>query len=110
MAHTSFSAKFPPPKPKNIDRRTREYLTPAEVTQLMQAGDSSQFPGLTGGQMLGENVAARALADRLTVVPGEAPDVLDSLPDPDAVFVGGSRGRLTDILDVCQQRLRPGGR
>jgi len=37
MTHASFSAKFPPPKPKNIDRRTREYLTPAEVTQLMQA-------------------------------------------------------------------------
>jgi len=37
MPHTAFSAKFPPPKPKNIDRRTREYLTPAEVTQLMQA-------------------------------------------------------------------------
>ncbi len=37
MTHASFSAKFPPPKPKNIDRRTRAYLTPAEVTQLMQA-------------------------------------------------------------------------
>ncbi len=37
MTHASFSAKLPPPKPKNTDRRTREYLTPAEVTQLMQA-------------------------------------------------------------------------
>jgi len=37
MPHAAFSAKFPPPKPKNTDRRTREYLTPAEVTQLMQA-------------------------------------------------------------------------
>ena len=37
MTHAAFSAKFPPPKPKNTDRRTREYLTPAEVTQLMQA-------------------------------------------------------------------------
>lgn len=37
MTHASFSAKFPPPKPKNTDRRTREYLTPTEVTQLMQA-------------------------------------------------------------------------
>jgi type 1 fimbriae regulatory protein FimB/type 1 fimbriae regulatory protein FimE len=37
MNHASFSAKFPPRKPKNTDRRTREYLTPAEVTQLMQA-------------------------------------------------------------------------
>jgi type 1 fimbriae regulatory protein FimB/type 1 fimbriae regulatory protein FimE len=37
MTHVVFSAKFPPPKPKNTERRTREYLTPAEVTQLMQA-------------------------------------------------------------------------
>jgi type 1 fimbriae regulatory protein FimE len=37
MTHASFSAKFPPPKPKNTDRRTRAYLTPTEVTQLMQA-------------------------------------------------------------------------
>ena len=37
MHHASFSAKLPPRKPKNTDRRTREYLTPAEVTQLMQA-------------------------------------------------------------------------
>src|SRR5256885_6349340 len=37
MTHTAFSAKFPPPKPKHIDRRTRQSPTPAEVTQLMQA-------------------------------------------------------------------------
>jgi type 1 fimbriae regulatory protein FimB/type 1 fimbriae regulatory protein FimE len=28
---------LPPPKPKNADRRTREYLTSAEVDQLMRA-------------------------------------------------------------------------
>jgi type 1 fimbriae regulatory protein FimB/type 1 fimbriae regulatory protein FimE len=37
MSHTAFSAKFPPAKPKNTDRRAREYLTPAEVTQLIRA-------------------------------------------------------------------------
>ncbi len=37
MHHVSFSAKLPPPKPKNTDRRTREYLTPAEVAQLLRA-------------------------------------------------------------------------
>ena len=37
MHHVSFSAKFPPPKPKNTDRRAREYLTPAEVAQLLRA-------------------------------------------------------------------------
>jgi type 1 fimbriae regulatory protein FimE len=37
MPRRSFSAKLPPLKPKNTDRRTREYLTPAEVAQLMRA-------------------------------------------------------------------------
>ena len=40
----------------------------------------------------------------------EAPDGLDELPDPDAVFVGGSGGRLEAILELALKRLRPGGR
>jgi precorrin-6Y C5,15-methyltransferase (decarboxylating) CbiT subunit len=42
--------------------------------------------------------------------PGEAPAVLTGLPDPDAVFVGGSGGALTPILEAVVGRLRPGGR
>jgi integrase len=37
MPHALFSAKLPPPKPTNTERRAREYLTPAEVDQLMRA-------------------------------------------------------------------------
>lgn len=37
MGETPFSAKLPPPKPKNAGRRAREYLTFAEVDQLMRA-------------------------------------------------------------------------
>jgi precorrin-6B C5,15-methyltransferase / cobalt-precorrin-6B C5,C15-methyltransferase len=44
------------------------------------------------------------------VVPGEAPAVLSDLPDPDSVFVGGSGGQLTDILDTVVRRLKPAGR
>ncbi len=43
------------------------------------------------------------------VVPGEAPEVLKSLPDPDSVFIGGSGGRLTEILDEVGRRLKPEG-
>ncbi|GAC1433249.1 MAG: hypothetical protein NVSMB65_07030 [Chloroflexota bacterium] len=41
---------------------------------------------------------------------GEAPEALAGLPDPDAVFVGGSGGRLAAILDAVAARLRPHGR
>lgn len=37
-------------------------------------------------------------AYRLRVVEGEAPEALAGLPAPDGVFVGGSSGRLPDIL------------
>ncbi len=43
-------------------------------------------------------------------IAGEAPDALKSLPDPDAVFIGGSSGQLSEILQYCDGRLRPGGR
>jgi precorrin-6Y C5,15-methyltransferase (decarboxylating) len=56
-----------------------------------------------------ENVRRFGVANA-RLVEGEAPETLSSLPDPDAVFVGGSGGRLTAILGACLERLRPGGR
>ncbi len=47
---------------------------------------------------------------RISLVAGEAPEALQDLPDPDAVFIGGSGGRLADILAAVVARLRPGGR
>ena len=58
--------------------------------------------------LLRDNVAALA-PPNVEVVIGEAPDVLDTLPDPDSVFVGGSGGRLKEILDVVNRRLKPRG-
>ncbi len=53
---------------------------------------------------------ARFPRPNLTVVEGEAPEALEGLPAPDAVFVGGSGGRLAEILACAARRLRPGGR
>jgi precorrin-6Y C5,15-methyltransferase (decarboxylating) len=49
-------------------------------------------------------------ADNVTIVAGRAPDALADLPDPDAVFVGGSKGSMAAIVDVALARLRPRGR
>ena len=38
-------------------------------------------------------------AENITLIPGEAPEAFSGLPAPDAVFIGGSAGRLQDILD-----------
>jgi precorrin-6Y C5,15-methyltransferase (decarboxylating) len=49
-------------------------------------------------------------ASNVAVVPTFAPDNLDKLPDPTTVFIGGSGGRMEEILDLVCRRLRPGGR
>jgi precorrin-6Y C5,15-methyltransferase (decarboxylating) len=41
---------------------------------------------------------------------GEAPEVLSHWPDPYAVFIGGSGQKLSEIIQIAQQRLQPGGR
>lgn len=43
-------------------------------------------------------------------VAGEAPGQLLALPDPDRIFIGGSGGRLAEIIAYCADRLAPGGR
>jgi precorrin-6Y C5,15-methyltransferase (decarboxylating) CbiT subunit len=48
--------------------------------------------------------------ENLTVVAGDAPDALNNLPDCDVAIVGGSGGRLSDILDEISSRLKAGGR
>ncbi|WP_379160476.1 precorrin-6y C5,15-methyltransferase (decarboxylating) subunit CbiE [Paenibacillus sp. sgz5001063] len=44
------------------------------------------------------------------IIHDKAPRGLDGLPDPDAVFIGGSGGELKDIIALCAQRLRRDGR
>jgi precorrin-6Y C5,15-methyltransferase (decarboxylating) len=39
-----------------------------------------------------------------------APEQLDTWPDPDAVFIGGSGGELAALIELCLSRLKPGGR
>ena len=46
----------------------------------------------------------------IEVVHTFAPDGLGKLPDPTAVFIGGSGGRMEEILDFVSHRLKPGGR
>ena len=55
------------------------------------------------------NVRGFGLAG-IRVVEAEAPEAFSGLPDPDAVFVGGSGGRLREIVTEAIRRLRPGGR
>ncbi|WP_238653194.1 precorrin-6y C5,15-methyltransferase (decarboxylating) subunit CbiE [Paenibacillus piscarius] len=58
------------------------------------------------------NMAANRLRFRadFEIIHEKAPQGLASLPDPDAVFIGGSGGELADIIAYSAARLRPEGR
>lgn len=44
-----------------------------------------------------------------TLVHDKAPAGMEAWPDPDAVFIGGSGGELTDLIRLVLSRLKPGG-
>ncbi|HYQ90699.1 MAG TPA: precorrin-6y C5,15-methyltransferase (decarboxylating) subunit CbiE [Candidatus Competibacteraceae bacterium] len=48
--------------------------------------------------------------NNLHIIAGKAPEALAELPDPDVVFIGGSKGKLDDLLEAGWRRLSPGGR
>jgi precorrin-6B C5,15-methyltransferase / cobalt-precorrin-6B C5,C15-methyltransferase len=56
-----------------------------------------------------DNVRAHRV-DNVRVVAGRAPEALADLEAPDAVFVGGSKGSMEEIIAVALDRLKPGGR
>lgn len=60
-------------------------------------------------EMLRYNIVRLGPAN-VAAIEGEAPHALDALPAPDCVFVGGSGGRLADILKCAAERLREHGR
>lgn len=59
-------------------------------------------------EMIASNAAGLGVP-YLQLVPGEAPDCLADLPEPDAVFIGGGINA-TGVFEACWQALKPGGR
>jgi precorrin-6Y C5,15-methyltransferase (decarboxylating) len=53
--------------------------------------------------------AEKLHAANVNIVFGEAPQALAGLPDPDRIFIGGSGGRLVDILASAGPRLKADG-
>jgi precorrin-6Y C5,15-methyltransferase (decarboxylating) len=60
-------------------------------------------------QLISAN-AQRFAIRNLTPVLGQAPDAWTDLPDPDAVFIGGTGRNVRRIVEQAYARLRPGGR
>lgn len=56
-----------------------------------------------GCGLIRENMTRFGVSN-LTVVPGSAPETFAGLPAPDRVFLGGTGGRMTEILEQVRQR------
>jgi precorrin-6Y C5,15-methyltransferase (decarboxylating) len=62
-----------------------------------------------GVEICHENLRAHGV-DNVRVIAGRAPEALADLEAPDAVFVGGSKGSMDEIIDLALDRMKPGGR
>ncbi|MBE9201973.1 MULTISPECIES: precorrin-6y C5,15-methyltransferase (decarboxylating) subunit CbiE [unclassified Nodularia (in: cyanobacteria)] len=55
------------------------------------------------------NNAAALGTPHLKIISGKAPSILQNLPTPDAIFIGGGV-TAAGLFDICWNALRPGGR
>ncbi len=81
-----------------------------EINRLCPTAQVYAIEKTAAGHGLIEQNQRRLGNANLHAIYGAAPDALAALPDPDRIFIGGSGGHLTGILDCCAQRLRPQGR
>ncbi|KUO49750.1 MAG: hypothetical protein APF76_00440 [Desulfitibacter sp. BRH_c19] len=45
----------------------------------------------------------------IDIIEGYAPQAMAELPEADRIFIGGSGGKLEDILEMCDKKLKTGG-
>ncbi len=74
-----------------------------EAVELICQNAARLIAGHTGGNDLSGN-KKEYIFGRLRVLKGDAPEVCTGLPAPDAVVVGGSGGRLMEILDEVKEK------
>lgn len=80
-----------------------------EMARLSPAGFVYAVEKTAAGCGLITQNARRLGVANLQVVRGKAPEVLDGLPRPQRIFVGGGGERLAEILSICSHALQPGG-
>ncbi|WP_299490342.1 precorrin-6y C5,15-methyltransferase (decarboxylating) subunit CbiE [Acaryochloris sp. IP29b_bin.137] len=61
-----------------------------------------------GTQLIHQNCELFSV-NNVHIIQGQAPDALHNLPTPHRIFIGGSGGRLNEILNYCETRLTPQG-
>lgn len=80
-----------------------------EIGRLVPEAQVFAIEQSATGLILIQQNCDRFAVSNVTPIAGAAPQVLDFLPDPDRIVLGGGGANLEDILGVCHKRLKPGG-
>jgi precorrin-6Y C5,15-methyltransferase (decarboxylating) len=81
-----------------------------EAAQIASGGTTYSIEMDAEDHALIRTNAERFGVANLVAVLGRAPEAWQALPDPDAVFVGGSGRDVSRLVELAFARLRPGGR
>ncbi len=81
-----------------------------EIARLCPTSQVFSVEKTAAGIALLQQNCQRFQVENITAICGAAPEALKDLPTPDRVFIGGSGGNLSSILDVCADRLALDGR
>lgn len=80
-----------------------------EVARLCPSSQIYAIEKTAVGIALIQKNCDRFQVNNIVPIHDSAPRSLASLPDPDRIFIGGSGGNLSQILETCSQRLKPAG-
>lgn len=80
-----------------------------EIARLFSSSQVYAIEQTAAGTTLIEQNCLRFQVNNVTCIYGQAPTVLEDLPTPDRIFLGGTGGNLTSILGLCAAHLVPGG-
>ncbi len=81
-----------------------------EAAQIAKDGKTFAIEMDPDDHLLIRSNAQRFGVKNLVPVLGRAPEAWAELPDPDAIFVGGSGREIARIIELAYERLRPSGR
>ena len=80
-----------------------------EIARLFPTSRVHAIEKTAAGTALIQQNCRRFQVENVISIHGSAPDILHHLPDPHRIFIGGSGGNLSQILDTASFRLAPGG-
>lgn len=81
-----------------------------EIARLVPSAQVYAIEKTAIGFRLLQQNCQRFQIGNVQAINGTAPEILATLPAPDRIFIGGSGGNLSQILDLCHQKLAASGR